>query len=97
MEPTVTPRNAQFGDVISGLFHEFMKAAGTMMPVKNHERVRAVGDRFASVIEFHAERKAVEVARKLQTAVSEAFNAYEAEIKELKARLDRLEGVGDGK
>ena len=92
MVSEVTPRNERFAEILGGLLYELMRAAGVnMQPVKAHERIREVGRKTAVTIEFHAERKAVEVARKLQTAVKDAFEAMEKENKELRERIEKLE------
>lgn len=81
-EQTVTPFNERFADIMSGLLFDVLKAAGvTMQPAKAFERIRDTGRRMALTIEFHAERKAIDVAKKLQNATSEAFRAMEADMK----------------
>jgi ubiquinone biosynthesis protein UbiJ len=91
-EGPVTPHNERFSEILGGLFSELLRVGGmSMLAIKAHERIREVGRKTAAVIEFHAERKAVEVARKLQTAVSEAFTQMEKETADLRRRLEALE------
>lgn len=91
-EGPVTPHNERFAEVLSGLLFDLLKAAGVnWQPIKAMERIRDTGRRMARVIEFHAERKAVEVARKLQTATRDAFQAMEKDNAELKKRVKELE------
>lgn len=88
----VTPNNERFSELLGGLLYELLRAGGVnMQPVKAHERIREVGRKMGATIEFHAERKAVEVARKLQTAVKDAFIAMEKDNETLKKKLKTLE------
>ena len=87
----VTPNNERFAEIFGGLLYELLRAGGVnMQPIGAHERIREVGRKLASTIEFHAERKAVDVARKLQVAVKEAFEAYEKENADLKVEVNAL-------
>lgn len=80
-EQTVTPFNERFADIMSGLLFDVLKAAGvTMQPAKAFERIRDTGRRMALTIEFHAERKAIDVAKKLQGEVVKAFKAMEEDM-----------------
>lgn len=89
---TVTPHNERFADILSGLLFDVLKAAGiNWQPTKSHERIRETGRKMALSIEYHSERKAIEVAKKLQTEVVNAFKAIETELGEVKERLDKLE------
>jgi hypothetical protein len=99
----VTPPDARFKENMGAFFHDLLRAAGiTMTPGNAHERIREVGERMAAAIEHASERKSIQVIRKLQTAVSEAFDKMEKELasvqelvlaqqkvmEDLKARLD---------
>lgn len=89
---TVTGTNERFAEILGGLFYELLRAGGVnMQPVKAHERIREVGRKTGATIEFHAERKAIEVARKLQEAVKNAFIEMEKENAKLKFRIEHLE------
>jgi hypothetical protein len=90
MSDRITPNNPRFTEVLAGLLHELLRAAGTMVPVKGQERIRDVGRKLAETIEFHAERKAVEVAKLLQTAVKSAFIALEKDVADQKEEIKAL-------
>ena len=87
----VTPTNERFAEILGGLFHELMKAGGVMVPLKGFERIREVGRKCGATIEFHAERKAVEVARKLQAAIKDAFRAMERDVTNTREVVEKLE------
>lgn len=99
MSNAITEYDSKFKDTISGCFYAMLRAGGiTMTPAPGLERIRAVAGEMAEAIEFQAERKAVEVARKLQTAVKGAFQSMEEDMatmreenKQLLARLETLE------
>jgi hypothetical protein len=90
MSNRITPNNPRFVEVLAGLLHELLKAAGTMVPVKGQERIREVARKLAQSIEFHAERKAVEVARLLQAAVKKAFVALEKDVENHEIKINQL-------
>lgn len=92
-DESLTPKDEQFASIIAGLFHDMLRAAGIAMstPQKSHERIREVGRRMGTAIEFRAERKSVEVIRVLQAAVVKAFDGVENEQKALRERVDALE------
>ena len=74
----VTPANPQFKEHLGGFFHDLLRAAGvTMTPTKSTERIREIGARMADAIEHAAERKSIQVIKKLQDAVVGAFNKVE--------------------
>ena len=98
-KPKITPTDPQFTEVVAGLLHEVLKVSGvSMVPVKSHERIRTIAQKLAEAIEYHAERKAIEVAKILQGAVKEGFNgleqdllSHEKKLKEFETELHRLE------
>lgn len=93
MSDMITERDEHFASMIAGFFHDMLRAAGISMttPQKFHERTREIGRKFAYSIEFRAEKKAVEVIRILQKAVSKAFDGVENEQKALRERVEALE------
>jgi TolA-binding protein len=92
----VTPFNERFADIMSGLLFDVLKAAGVnWQPSKAYERIRETGRRMALTIEFHAERKAIDVAKKLQSEVVKAFKSMEEEIDKLNKRIEELEKNAD--
>lgn len=92
MSNTVTPNDPRFVEILSGLFHDLLRAGGVQLQgIKAFERIREVGKKTAETIEYHAERKAVDVIKKLQVAVSEAFRAMEKDVSDLKKRVEELE------
>jgi hypothetical protein len=88
----VTPPNKRFRETMGGFFHDLLKAAGiSMLPTTAHDRIRKIGEQLAASIEHNAERKAVEVIRRLQAAVKKGFLAMEADLEKINKRLDALE------
>lgn len=76
-----TKEDTRFKEHMGGFFHELLRAAGiTMTPSNTDERIRSIGERMASTIEHAAERKAVELIKRLQDAVSGAFVKMEAKL-----------------
>jgi hypothetical protein len=96
-----TKEDGRFREFMGGFFHDFLRASGiTMTPGNTNERLREIGERMASTIEHAAERKAVELIKRLQDAVSGAFVKMETQldkqeilIRDLNNRLQRLETV----
>ena len=103
---SVTPVNPKFKENLAGFFHDLLRAAGiTMAPTRSTERIREIGSRMAESIEHAAERKSIEVIKKLQEAVLSAFNKVEDRLNnqgallaaqqellvELKERIESLE------
>jgi hypothetical protein len=83
---------SKFQEQLGGFFHDLLKAAGiTMVPVKATERIREVGERLAKTIEVQAEKKAIDVIKRLQKPVKEGFELMEQELNELRARVEKLE------
>lgn len=83
---SVTKPDTRFKETMGAFFHDLLRAAGiTMTPVNAHERIREIGERIASAIEHAAERKSIQVIRKLQTAVSEAFAKMEKVLEKVRA------------
>jgi hypothetical protein len=98
MSSPITEYDSKFKDTIGGCFHAMLRAAGiTMTPAAGMERLRDVAGEMAEAIEWQAERKSVEVARKLQTAVRNAFQSMEEDLvavrKENDGLRERLEKV----
>lgn len=92
MSEPVTPNNERFADIMSGLLFDVLRAAGiNWQPTKSNERIRETGRRMARSIEFHAERKSVEVAQKLQGEVVKAFKSIEEDMSKLENRIKELE------
>ena len=92
----VTPFSERFADIMSGLLFDVLKAAGVnWQAIKSQERIRDTGRRMALSIEFHAERKAIEVAKKLQTETVRAFKAMEKDVDDLKVKIEKLERQRD--
>lgn len=88
----LTPRDHEFVDAFSGFFYDMFKAAGvTMLPVKSHERIRTLAEKFAKAIEWRAEHKAVEVIKLLQKAMTEAVVLIENDMNDLRSRVEALE------
>jgi len=91
----ITEKDERFASMIAGFFHDMLRAAGISMttPQKFHERTREIGRKFAYAIEYRAEKKSVEVARVLQTAVVKAFDGVENEQKTLRDTVTALEAL----
>jgi predicted nuclease with TOPRIM domain len=82
----------KFKEDLGGFFHQMLRASGvTMVRGDTHEKVRDIGERMASSIVRAAELKSIEVVKKLQSAVSEAFDKTQDELDNLKKRVDQLE------
>ena len=82
---TVTKPDNRFKETMGAFFHDLLRAAGiTMTPGNSHERIRQIGEQMASSIEHASERKSIQVIRKLQTAVSDAFTKMEKALDEVK-------------
>lgn len=80
--------DSSFREHMGSFFHDLLRAAGiTMIPGNANERLRSIGERMASAIERAAERQAIEVIKRLQSAVSEAFRALEKELEDQKALI----------
>jgi len=90
MTKQITPGNPRFVEVLAGLLHHLLKAAGTMVPIKGQEQIRTIAQKLAETIEYHAERKSVEVAKLLQTAVKNAFEKLEDDVAKLEKELAEL-------
>lgn len=76
---------ARFQENMGAFFHDLLRASGiTMTPHNADQKLRSIGERMASSIESASQRKAIEVIRKLQNAVTEAFVAIETELRDLK-------------
>lgn len=91
MSSAITEYDSKFKDTISGCFHAMLRAAGISMTITaQQERIREVAGEIAESIEFQAERKSVEVARKLQTAVKAAFQSMEEDMAAMRAENDKL-------
>lgn len=88
----VTQSDPQFGAYLAGFMHDMLRAAGiTMSATIAFEKVRTAGDRMALTIEAAAERKAIQVASKLQNATIAGFDLVEEKLNDLNERLKALE------
>jgi hypothetical protein len=82
---SVTKPDTRFKETMGAFFHDLLRAAGiTMTPGNSHERIRQIGERMAAAIEHASERKSIQVIRKLQTAVSEAFSKMETVLEKVR-------------
>ena len=71
----------RFREHMGGFFHDLLRAAGiTMTPTNTNERIRQIGERMAKTIEHAAELKSIEVIKKLQAAVLDAFKKVEERL-----------------
>ena len=78
---TVTPPVPQLDEQLSGFFYDAFRVVGVTMVATNAlERLRTVGGRMGRTIEYVAERKAIEVVRRLQKAVVVGFEVVEDKI-----------------
>ena len=78
---SLTEQDKLFKEQLGGFFHDMLRASGITPAAANSvARIRAVGERMAGAIEHAAERKAIQVIKKLQTAVMKAFIDMEAEL-----------------
>jgi hypothetical protein len=90
----VTEDDRQFKEYMGGFFHEMLRAAGvTMVQGNSFERIRSIGERTASAIEHAAERKSVQVIKKLQEAVKLAFGRTEERIVQLEKEVAELKAA----
>lgn len=81
----ITKEDVKFKEYMGGFFYDLLRASGiTMLPGNSHERLRAVGERMASAIETSSERKSIQVIKKLQFSVVQAFEKIEDELDEIK-------------
>lgn len=81
---SVTERDNQFKEFLSGFFYDAFRVVGVTMPATNaFERLREVGAKMAATIEHMAEKKSIQVIKKLQAAVSEAFKKTEEELQKM--------------
>jgi hypothetical protein len=87
----ITETDSKFKDTIAGSLHGVLRAAGVAMPPGPQlERIRDIAIEMAEAIEFQAEKKSVEVVKKLQSAVKTAFVAMEADITKIREENARL-------
>jgi hypothetical protein len=92
----ITPKDARFIEILSGLFMDLLRHGGiTMTDSKKIEAVRTASDALGAAIESAAERKAVEIGQRIQEAIVAAFTAFEKDVEELTARIDTLEGKNE--
>jgi len=92
----LTEKDAQLGERMAGLLYDAFRSMGVSMASTDAmEKLRTIGENMAAVINSAAERKSIQVAEKLQTAVVDAFSKIEdrlnktlEESAELKRRLD---------
>lgn len=93
----VTEKHPRFGEYLAGYFYDAFRVVGvTQVSTNVMEKLRVVGERMAVTIEHAAERKAILVAKKLQDAVINGFNAVDAKFQQHKeakqALLDLITG-----
>ena len=80
---SLTKTDPQFGEHLAGYLHQMFRTAGlSMNATAAVEKVRKVGEQMAATIEWAAERKAIQVAQKLQAAVSTGFTGLERKLDE---------------
>lgn len=90
----LTPHDNRFIEDIDGIFNQLFRAAHVAIDQIGMERIREIATRLALAIEHRGEVKAIEVICVLQTAVTNAFVAMEADIKARNASVDdRLAGM----
>lgn len=82
---------------MGGFFHEMLRAAGvTMTPVGASEKIREIGERLATTVEVTAEKSAIKVIKRLQTAVTTAFLQMEEEMSQMKQLLTEQQALIKG-
>lgn len=85
MDKDVTERDPEFGSHLAGFFYDAFRSVGvTMVATNAMERLRTTGECMAATIEHAAERKAILVAKRLQDAVINGFNAVDAKFQQHK-------------
>lgn len=69
-----------FGEIFHGLFYDVIRSAGVALNSDQLAKVRQRTDILAKAIEVQAERKAIEVAKRLQKATSDGFHLMAEDI-----------------
>ena len=89
--------DSKFQEELGGFFYDMLKAAGmTMLPGNFPERIRETGAKMARVIEQAAERKSIEVIKRLQASVLMAFEGTEKELSALRKLVLAQQELIDG-
>ena len=84
----LTEHDNQFVQDIDGVFYQLFRAAGVAIDQNGMEMIREIAQRFAKAVEHRAEVKSIAVISVLQTAVTNAFKALEADITARNAAVD---------
>ncbi len=90
----LTDHDPQFVEDIHGAFCQMFKAGGMAVDQKGIERIQEISEKLARAFEHRGEVKAVEVIKKLQTAVTSAFKDLEYDIAKRNDQIDaRFEAI----
>lgn len=73
------------------LIFQLFRTAGFTMNIQQTEQLRGISDKIVATIEEVAKVKAVELIRKMQTAVGEGFTSIGKDVEAIEKRLDELE------
>lgn len=79
-----------FDEIFHSLFYDVVRSAGVALNSEQLDKIRSRTKALAKAVEIQAERKAIEVAKRLQNATSEGFNAMAEEIDNNRKAIDAL-------
>lgn len=90
--PNLTENDPRLQEHMAGYFYDAFRAVGaSQVTTSAMEKLRTVGVRMANAIEHAAERKAIQVIKKLQKAVSKSFESVAEDVEALTERVAALE------
>lgn len=79
-----------FDEIIHGLFYDIVRSAGVSLNGNQLAKIRIQTAKLATVIEVQAELKAIEVAKRLQLAVTKGFKDMAKDIAKLENKINTL-------